>query len=130
MGPNTAFCLVIFGLLGVYCEFLWPGRVLPGICGAAITVTGGYHLWRAVPSGLGLELLALATVFFFLDAFVDTYFIAGAVATAVLAWGFLKLIPGVHGIHPFLAIPWCIAFGAITSFLNWSARRARQNKLL
>ena len=128
MGPNTAFCLVIFGLLGVYCEFIWPGRVLPGICGAAAAATGGYHLWRAVPSALGLELLALAAACFLLDAFIHTYLIAGTVATVALTFGFLRLIPGEHGIRPFWAIPWCLAFGAITMFLNWSARRARRNK--
>jgi len=128
MGPNTAFCLVIFGMLGIYCEFIRPGRVLPGICGAAATVTGGYHLWRAIPSAFGLELLTLAVALFILDAFINTYFLAGASATAALAFGFVRLIPGDHGIHPLLSIPWCIAFGAITMFLNWSARRARRNK--
>jgi membrane-bound serine protease (ClpP class) len=117
-------------MLGVYCEFLWPGRVLPGIYGAAATVIGGYHLWRAVPSALGLELLALAAACFLLDALVSTYFLAGAVATVALAFGFVRLIPGDHGIHPLLSIPWCIVFGAITMFLNWSARRARRNKQL
>ena len=128
MGPNTAFCLVVFGVLGIYCEFIWPGRVLPGICGAAATVTGGYFLWLATPSASGLELLAAAVALFVLDAFVETFYIAGIIATAALALGFIKLTAGSHPIQPVLALPSCSALGFLTMALNWAGRRARRNK--
>ena len=128
MGPNTAFCLVIFGVLGVYCEFIWPGRVWQAVLGSAAAVTGSYFLWQALPSSIGLELLGISALLFLLDAYVDTRFIAGAGATAALAFGFVKLIAGEHGIRLWLALPWCLVFGAITMFLNWAARRARRNK--
>jgi membrane-bound serine protease (ClpP class) len=128
LGPNTAFCFLIFGLLGVYCEFIWPGRVLPGIAGAAAAVTGGYFLFRASPTALGLELLGLAVVLVLLDAFCATNFVAGIAATAALTFGFTRLIAASHGIRPILAVPWCVAFGTITMFLNSATRRARRNK--
>jgi membrane-bound serine protease (ClpP class) len=129
MGPNTAFCFVIFGVLGIYYEFIWPRRILPGICGAAAAVTGGYFLWHASPTPFGLELLAAAMALFVLDAFVETFYIAGTVATIAQTVGFIKLILSPHEIRPLLAIPWCIAFGVITIALNWASRRARRNKL-
>lgn len=133
MGPNTAFCLVIFGVLGIYCEFIWPGRIFPGICGAAAAVTGGYYLCHVTLTAprlelLGLELLATATTLFVVDAFVNTLCIAGTLATAALTAGFLTLVPGPRTIHPALAIPWCLALGVLTIALNWTARRARRNK--
>ena len=128
MGSNTAFCLVIFGFIGIYCEFIWPGRVVPGICGAAAAVTGGYFLWHAAPTVVGLELLAAAAAFFVLDAFANTRFLAGTIATTAQTFGFIKLIPSPRGIRPVLAIPWCIVFGIITMGLNWASRRARCNK--
>jgi membrane-bound ClpP family serine protease len=128
MGPNTAFCLVIFGLFAIEYEFIRPGSVLPGICGAGAAVTGGYFLWRAAPSAIGLEMLAGAAAFFVLDAFVNTYYIAGMAATIALAAGFVRLIEGARGIRPFLAVPWCVAFGVVTTGLNWAGRRARRNK--
>ena len=128
MGSNTAFCLVIFGVLGVYCEFIWPGRVWQAVLGSAAAVTGGYFLWRDLPSPLGVNLLGAAALLFLVDAYIDTRFVAGTVATTALAFGFVKLIFGAHGIRPLLAVPWCIAFGAITMMLNWAARRARRNK--
>jgi membrane-bound ClpP family serine protease len=130
LGSNTAFCLVIFGVLAIYCEFIWPGRVLPSVCGSAAAVTGGYFLWRASPSALGIELLALATALFVIDAVANTRFLAGTAATATLTLGFLRLLSNPHNIRPVLAMPWCIVFGAITMALNWAARRGRHNKRL
>jgi membrane-bound ClpP family serine protease len=128
MGPNTAFCLVIFGALGIYCEFIWPGRIWQGILGVAAVDAGGYFLWRAAPAATGLELLTLAAVLFLLDTIVNTRFSAGVLATCALAAGFVLLIPGARGIRPLLAIPWCVVFGATTMALNWAGRRARSNK--
>ena len=128
MGPNTAFCLVIFGVLGIYCEFIWPGRVWQGVLGGAAAATGGYFLWAASPSHSGLALLAVAAGLFLLGALVETFCVAGAAATVVMALGVIRLIAGARGIRPILAIPWCVAFGVITVGLNWAGRRARRNK--
>jgi hypothetical protein len=101
-----------------------------GTAGTGAAVAGGYFLWLASPAPLGLGLLAAAAVMFMLDAFVDTAQIVGTAATAALALGFTKLIVGLHGIRPGLAVSGCLALGAITMALNWAARRARRNKRL
>jgi len=128
MGVNTAFCLVIFGTLGVYCEFVWPGRVWQGVLGAGAAVTGGYFLWQVHPTPSGLTFLAAAAVLFLLDAYLETRFVAGFLATGALVYGFSKLISGPQGIRLVLAVPWCIAFGVVTVGLNWAAKKARRNK--
>ena len=128
MGPNAAFCLILVGVLGIYVELIRPGRALPGMAGAAAAVTGGYFLWRAGTAAIGWELLAAATLLFLLDAFVETFYVAATVATIFLALGFSGLIAGGDGIKPGLAIPCCVAFGAITTGLNKLARLARRNK--
>jgi membrane-bound serine protease (ClpP class) len=130
IGPNTAFCLVIFGLLAIYCEFIWPGRVMPGVSGVAGVLVGGYFLWQAAPTMFGLEMLSLAAALFALDAFVGSFGFAGAAGTTATTVGFLGLFEGPHEIKAALAIPWCVFFGAVTTALNWTARRARRNKWL
>jgi membrane-bound serine protease (ClpP class) len=128
MSPNIAFCLLICGILGVYSELIWPGRVWPGIAGTGSVLTGGYFLWLASPAPLGLELLASAAVMLALDACVDTLYVAGTVATAALALGFTRLIIGPNRIQPVWAVPLCIALGSVTMALNAAGRRARRNK--
>jgi membrane-bound serine protease (ClpP class) len=128
MNQNIAFLLLICGALAIYGEFIWPGRVLPGLAGAAMALTGGYFLWRNSPSGLGLELLAAAAVLLAAEALLNTYFIAGVMGTAAAASGFCKLFAGRSGIAPGLAIPLCLIFGAVTIFLSGGAKRARRNK--
>jgi membrane-bound ClpP family serine protease len=133
IGPNTAFVLAIFGLLGIYWELVLPShriaRIIgPGVLGLATALTGGYFLWWQSPSALGLQLLAAAAALFLLDAFVNSYIAAGVVATLAMAIGFWKLFNAPHGIQPVLAFPLCIVFGTVTTVLNYSARRARRNK--
>lgn len=128
LGSNAAFCLVIFGVLGIYCEFIWPGKVVPAVAGAGCAVTGLYFLWRASPTPLGLGLLAAAALLLGLDAMAETFWIAGTVGTAALAFGFTRLIAGTGRISPLLEVPCCLAFGMVTMVLNWAGRRARRNK--
>jgi membrane-bound serine protease (ClpP class) len=128
MSPNIAFCLLICGILGVYSELIWPGRVWPGLAGFGSLLTGGYFLGRASPGPFGLGMLALAAVMLALDACVDTSYVAGTAATAALVLGFSRLIAGPNRIQPIWAVPLCIALGAVTMALNAAGRRARQNK--
>jgi membrane-bound serine protease (ClpP class) len=133
IGPNTAFVLMMIGILGIYAELLWPGyrvaRIVgPGVLGLGAALTGGYFLWQHSPSPLGLEFLGAAAALFALDAIVRTYFAAGVAGTAALAIGFWKLFDDPPGIHAAFVFPLCAVFGAATMVLSHSAKKARRNK--
>jgi membrane-bound ClpP family serine protease len=138
IGPNTAFVLTIFGLLGIYGELVWPGcrvaRIIgPGVLGLGAVLVGGYFLWLHSPSTLGITFLGAAAALFAVEAVVNTYFVAGAAGTAAMAIGFWKLYdnsPGIgsRGINAVLVFPLCVAFGVATIVLSHGAKRARQNK--
>jgi membrane-bound ClpP family serine protease len=133
IGPNTAFVLLIFGLLGIYGELVWPGYRLariagPGVLGLGACLTGGYFLWLHSPSALGLRLLGGATVLFALEAAVNSYFAAGLAGTATMAIGFWKLFDRPPGILAGLAFPLCAIFGVATMVLSYGAKKASRNK--
>lgn len=128
LGPNTAFILTICGVLTIYCEFVWPGRVYPGVLGSIALITGAYFLWRNSPSPAGFLLIGLAAALFLVEAFWPTAFVAGIAGTVSLSFGFCRLFPGPNRIAAGLAIPVCIVFGAISVFLAYGAKRARRNK--
>ena len=128
IGPNTAFVLTIFGVLGIYCEFIWSGRIYPLLFGSAAVITGCFFLWRLSPSPLSLALIGSAALLFVVELLRNTYFVAGTLATACLAAGFCEMFRTPPWIVPGLAIPVCCVFGAVTCFLSYAARRSRENK--
>ncbi len=127
-GPNLAFVLTIFGILLVYCEFIWIGRIFPGIVGALATLCGMYWLWQLQPVALGLELLGAAIACFALEGLFKTYFVAGIVGTALVGLGFWKLYSEPPWIVAWLAFPMSALLGAATTLLLETARRGRRNK--
>ncbi len=128
IGPNTAFVLIIFGVLAIYCEFLWPGRIYPVLVGSASVAVGAYFLLRLSPSARSLWLIGAAVVLYGIEALWRTYFIAGGLGTAALATGFSTMFRDPPWIVPGFAIPICCVFGAVTCFLCYAARRARNQK--
>lgn len=128
MGPSSSFILALLGILGIYSEFIWPGRLLPGLLGAAALVCGSHFLWRHSPSRVGLLFIVLALVLFILESLYRTYFVAGVLASAFLAVGACILFHEGPGIDAGVAIPASTAFGALTTFLGSVAKRARLNK--
>jgi membrane-bound ClpP family serine protease len=59
--------LVVAGLCGIYAEFIWPGRVIPGAAGGVVLmlgiagmIKGGVDLRAAVLLGTPLALLTAA----------------------------------------------------------------------
>lgn len=128
MDPNAALLLSLIGILGIYSEFIWPGRFLPALLGAAALVCGCYFLWRESPSRVGLVFIAAAMALFILESLYRTHFLAGAFASACLAVGACKLFREAPGIDAAVAIPASAAFGGLTTFLGSAAKRARLNK--
>jgi membrane-bound serine protease (ClpP class) len=130
VGPNTAFLLLIIGVLAIYGEFLRPGRLLPGLFGSIMAITGSYWLWRNSPLSPGILLIVLAVLLLIAEALWDTRFIPSILGTICLAGGFSLLFPFERRIAPTLAIPVTIVFGAVTTFLAFEIKRARRNKRL
>ena len=123
IGPNVAFVLIIFGLLAIYWEFLRPGRIYPGMLGAASTLWGLWSLWRLSPTSVGLTCLAAAAVLFLVEVCWNTRYLAGLGATAAVIMGAYT-----HHVALYLAVPLGLAFGGITIWLAAAAKRARLNK--
>lgn len=128
MGSGYAFLLVLVGLLAIYSELVWPGRVLPGVVGCVSTIAGGYFLWQNSPTAVGVALIAAAIIFFLAEAFWKVDLIAGILGIVALSSGSCLLINGSRRIPPALALPGSIIFGGITAFLLSAAKRARRNK--
>ncbi len=128
MTSGYAFLLVLVGLLGIYSEFVWPGRVLPGVGGCLLTSAGGYFLWQKSPTVIGLALIGTAVAFFIAEAFLPVNLIAGILGIATLSWGFCVLTGGARRIPAALAVPSSVVFGWITVVLLNVAKRARRNK--
>jgi membrane-bound ClpP family serine protease len=128
MTPDQALLLTLTGILGVYCELVWPGRVVPGVAGAlmaAVGVRGFTHMelscWGLVFTGLGLA-------FFLIEAFWRVNLLAGAAGAVSLSVGACVLVDGPGGVSRAVALPACLIFSGLTLFLCWVAKRARRNK--
>ncbi|HEY3458375.1 MAG TPA: hypothetical protein VGK64_27590 [Bryobacteraceae bacterium] len=115
IGPNVAFVVAILGILAIYWEFLRPGRVYPGMLGAASLVLGAWSL--------GLMWLAAAAVFFLVESCWNTRYLAGLGGTAAVILGAYR-----HHVALYLAVPLGLAFGGVTIWLAAAAKRARRNK--
>lgn len=128
MGPKTAFVLLIFGLFGIYAELIRPGRVAPGVAGAAAAIAGGYFLFRGPLHPVGLVLLAAGAALLVAEACWGSYLIFGGLGAAALIAGFYLLLPPSARLAPALEIPLSTSFGMASAFLAAAAKRARRNK--
>ena len=128
VGPNTAFVVLILGLLGIYAELVWPGRVIPGVLGLGSAVAGAFFLFREPLSLPGVALLAVAAGLLAAEALWGPYFLLGSSGAIALAAGFSLLLPEPRRIAPGLCIPLTLVFGAVTTSLAAAAKKARRNK--
>jgi membrane-bound ClpP family serine protease len=51
--PQLALVAVVVGLLGIYAEFIWPGKVVPGIAGGVALLVGLASLGRSGMPSVG-----------------------------------------------------------------------------
>ena len=116
------------GLALIGRELTGPGRIVPGVLGAAITFTSVWSLSGYGFAPLGLLLLAAAVALIILQGFRRLWFVPG-IAGAVLAAVAARLL---------LRSPWAISWLAAASasvvglFAGWLwyiAVRARRSKL-
>lgn len=128
LSPNEGFALLMIGILSVEAEFIWPGKVIPGMLGGAAGMVGGFALSRSSATPVGLALLGSAVLFGLLEAFWRVPFVAGLLATAAMAAGFCLLFSPPETIAASFAVPMSVVVGATAVLLLYFARRARRNK--
>ena len=128
VGPNTAFALLVFGLFAIYSEFIWVGRVVPGIAGAAAAAAGSYFLFRLPLDAAGLVLLGLGVLLLVAEACCGPYLVFGTLGAVAVTAGFPLLLAAPHRLAPAVAVPVSAVFGLVSALLASAAKRARRNK--
>ena len=89
--PNIAFILMMIGLAGLYFELAHPGAVLPGVVGALSLLLAFYAFQTLPVNFIGLLLIILAFILFFLEIYVTSYGLLAVGATISLLLGSLML---------------------------------------
>jgi len=127
--PNLAFALVAAGLLIGYIEFLRPGWILPGVCGATLVMLGIASLAQMPVNLAGLGLVALAALLLFVQAGVGRSAWFTALAVVSLIAGGRMLVNG-NRIEWWVSAAIGLPLVLVTERLLWIASVARQRKLL
>ena len=128
MAPAPAFVIFVAGILGIYSEFIWPGRVVPGLIGLAAAASGGYFLWQNSPTPTGLVLIGLAAVLFLVEALSPFDIWPGIAGIVFLVLGFRWLFESSRRISLAVELPICVVLGALTAYLCRAAKQSRRNK--
>jgi|UniRef100_A0A7V6A337 membrane-bound serine protease (ClpP class) len=97
--PNIAFILMMIGLAGLYFELAHPGVVLPGVLGALCLLLAFYAFQTLPVNFIGLLLIILAFILFFLEIYIISYGLLSVGGLAALILGSLMLYQkGVTGV--------------------------------
>jgi len=103
--PNIAFILMMIGLAGLYFELSHPGAVLPGVVGALSLLLAFYAFQTLPVNFIGLLLIILAFILFFLEIYITSYGLLSVGGIAALLLGSLMLYrTGETG----MAIAWSV----------------------
>jgi membrane-bound serine protease (ClpP class) len=89
--PNIAFILMMIGLAGLYFELAHPGAVLPGVVGALSLLLAFYAFQTLPVNFIGLLLIILAFILFFLEIYVTSFGLLSVGGIAALLLGSLML---------------------------------------
>ena len=89
--PNIAFILMMIGLAGLYFELAHPGAVLPGVVGALSLLLAFYAFQTLPVNFIGLLLILLAFILFFLEIYVTSYGLLAVGGAGALLLGSLML---------------------------------------
>jgi membrane-bound serine protease (ClpP class) len=89
--PNIAFILMMIGLAGLYFELAHPGAVLPGVVGALSLLLAFYAFQTLPVNFIGLLLIILAFILFFLEIYITSYGLLSVGGIAALLLGSLML---------------------------------------
>jgi membrane-bound serine protease (ClpP class) len=89
--PNIAFILMMIGLAGLYFELAHPGVVLPGVVGVLSLLLAFYAFQTLPVNFIGLLLIILAFILFFLEIYITSYGLLSVGGIAALLLGSLML---------------------------------------
>jgi membrane-bound serine protease (ClpP class) len=132
MDPNMAFVILAIGLLALYVEFNHPGAIIPGVVGFFFIVLAIFALNILPVRYSALGLIALAFIFFALEAKFTSHGVLAIAGITSLTMGGLLLVDGPipqMRVHLGTALSVSIPLGLITAFLMTIAIRARRNKI-
>jgi len=126
--PNTAFVLLIVGVLGLYVEFNHPGMFAPGVIGGIAILLALFAMQMLPVTLAGVGLIILAIALFVLEAKFPTHGILGIGGTVAMILGALMLIQSPWtgmGVRPGTAIAVAIPFAVIAAVLTRAVARSR-----
>ena len=108
--PNIAFILMLIGMAGLYFELAHPGAVLPGVVGALSLLLAFYAFQTLPVNFIGLLLILLAFILFFLEIYITSYGLLSVGGIASLLLGSLMLYQqGEAG----MGIAWSVLIPAV-----------------
>ncbi len=131
INPSVALVVLVLGLLGIYIEFSSPGLILPGVLGGILAILGLMALSVLPINWTGAMLLALAVIFFVVEAMTPTN---GILATGGVIAMVLGAVILIETDVPELQIGWgpavavTLPFAAISVFLLQLAIRSFRYK--
>ena len=128
LSPDVAYVLAFGGFLGLYWEFIRPGKIFPGVIGSLLVTVAFFSIWQNEPAPRGVLIVALSAILFGIEMLWQTWFVAALVGTVALVVGSLQLFDGALKIRPALAYVVSVIFGTVTTYLAFYSKKARKNK--
>ena len=129
--PDIFFLMLILGALGLYTEFTHPGVIAPGVIGGICLILALYDMHFLPVNLAGLFLIALAIVFFVLEAKAPSHGVLalGGIVSMFLGALFLVRSPlTAGGVSLGVAVAATLPFGVITVVLMRLVIRSRKWK--
>lgn len=125
--PHIALALLAIGFLGICAEALSPGRILPGVIGAACAALSLSSLLTTLRGGIGVGLMAVALGLLAWGARTTLRLIPSMVAAAIMLAALHVADPAINSAAAIAAsVSLCLAAGFLFSVAS-VARRAKRD---
>jgi membrane-bound ClpP family serine protease len=128
--PDIAFSAVVIGMFLIYWELCSPGRIVSGMIGAGMLLTGGWILAQQRPlSPVALALLLLTPALWAVTVVSKRTGPVTLCSAVCLCLGVMFLIPGPRHITFWICLPMCLMLDRTSLILGRAAWLARQSKV-
>ncbi len=131
--PNTAYLLLVAGLLALLFELIYPGQMVPGVVGVILIVVGLYLLGNLAVSTTGILLLVIGFIMLVAELLAPGF--GGFGISGVISFGLGTYVLSSSGeansVSPVVGAG-TVGVLAFFSWLAWRAVRGtyrRANKL-